>query len=232
MELPRAKGLEQDPQASPPPAGPAIQTPEPIAAPSYKSVRETTLLTAQTPKVAPAGAEGTAHSAVGDSAAQVQTPSSASPAAVPALSSKQAATRTKPAHRSSLASASTPASQPAGLRQQAESPPASNAVVASEPLAASPHAEPLLTDPQQEAIPVGARPTATTPLAPNPFEAGLLHIPHIASLQELESAAQRISELVTDREINPGQGQTLFAALSRRRAQLEQQRPDRGALEP
>ena len=69
-------------------------------------------------------------------------------------------------------------------------------------------------------------------LAPNPFEAGLLQIPRIASLQELESAAQRITELISDREINPGQGQTLFAALSRQRNQLEAQRPVPGALAP
>jgi hypothetical protein len=232
MELPRAKGLEQDPQASQPHAGPAIQTPGPIAAPIHESVRETTLSTLQTPKIAAGGAEHPAHFAGGDSAAQVQTPSSPSPAAVPALSTKQAATRTKPAPRSSLASASTPASQPAKLQQQAESPPASTAVVASEPVAASPKAEPLLTDPQQEAIPVGAPPALPTPLAPNLFEAGLLQIPRIASLQELESAAQRISQLVSDREVNPGQGQTLFAALSRRRAHLEEQCPDRGALAP
>ena len=87
-------------------------------------------------------------------------------------------------------------------------------------------------DASKEAIPVGAPPTATTPLAANPFEAGLLHIPRIASQQELESAAQRISELVSDREINPGQGQTLYAALSRQRSQLEAQRPVPGALAP
>ena len=79
---------------------------------------------------------------------------------------------------------------------------------------------------------MAAPPAETTPLAANPFEAGLLRIPRIASLQELESAAERISELVSYREITPIQGQTLFAALSKRRDQLEQQRPDQGALAP
>ncbi|MCX5946558.1 MAG: hypothetical protein NTZ53_14955 [Cyanobacteria bacterium] len=48
----------------------------------------------------------------------------------------------------------------------------------------------------------------------------------------MESAAERISELVSYREITPVQGQTLFAALSKRRDQLEQQRPEQGALSP
>jgi len=217
-------------------AGAETQTPGQSSASSELDVRETTAFSAETQNVPSVSGDGPAQSAEVTAVLPPQSPASQSPSAVPAPGpapkDKQPTLRAKPATRSSQPSPSTPASQPAELLQQAESPPASTAVVASEPVATSPLAEPLLTDPQQEAIPVGAPPNATTPLAANPFEAGLLHIPRIASQQELESAAQRISELVSDREINPGQGQTLYAALSRQRSQLEAQRPVPGALAP
>jgi hypothetical protein len=212
------------------------QPPGQSSASSELNVCETTAFSAETQNMTPVGGDGPAQSAVVNAVPPPQSPASQSPSAAPAPGPAPAAKpptgRAKPATRSSLASASTPASEPAELLQQAEAAPVGIALVATEAVAASPSGEPLLTDSQQEAIPAGGPPSATTPLAANPFEAGLLHIPRIASLQELESAAQRISQLISDREVNPGQGQTLFAALSRRRAQLEQQRPDRGALEP
>lgn len=212
------------------------QPPGQSSASSELNVRETTALTAETQNMPPVGGDGPAQSAEVNAVLPPQSPASlipsAAPAPEPAPKDKQPTGRAKPATRSSQPSPSPTGSDPVAQLQQSESAPASTAVVASEVIAASPNAEPLLTDPQQETIPAGGPPTATTPLAPNPFEAGLLHIPRIASQQELESAAQRISELVTDREINPGQGQTLFAALSRQRSQLEAQRPHRGALAP
>jgi len=212
------------------------QPPGQSSAPSELDVRETTAFTADPQNMPPVCGDGPAQSAEVNAGLRLQNPASPSPLAAPAPGPAPAAKpptgRAKPATRSSQPSPSPTGSDPVAQLQQSESPPASNAVVASEAVAASPNAEPLLTDPQQETIPAGGPPTATTPLAPNPFEAGLLHIPRIASLQELESAAQRISELVSDREINPGQGQTLYAALSRQRSQLEAQRPVPGALAP
>ena len=217
-------------------AGAETQPPGQSSASSELDVRETKAFTAETQNMPPVGGDGPAQSAEVNAGLPPQSPASQSPSAAPAPGPAPAAKpptgRAKPATRSSLASASTPASEPAELLQQAEAAPASTAVVASEPVATSPPAEPLLTDASKETIPAGGPPTATTPLAANPFEAGLLHIPRIASQQELESAAQRISELVSDREINPGQGQTLYAALSRQRSQLEAQRPVPGALAP
>lgn len=221
---------------SQPQAGAETQTPGQGSASSELDVRETTAFTAETQNPSPVVSEERPQSAVVNAGLPPQSPASQSPSAAPAPGPAPAAKpptgRAKPATRSSQPSPSPTGSEPVAQLQQAESPPASTAVVASEPVATSPLAEPLLTDPQQEAIPVGAPPNATTPLAPNPFEAGLLHIPHIASQQELESAAQRISELVSDREINPGQGQTLYAALSRQRSQLEAQGLVPGALAP
>jgi len=216
--------------------GAETQPPGQSSAPSELDVRETTAFTADTQNMAPVGGDGPAQSAELNAGLPPQSPASQSPSAAPAPGpapkDKQPTLRTKPATRSSQPSPSPTGSEPVAQLQQSESAPASTAVVASEAVAASPNAEPLLTDPQQEAIPAGAPPTATTPLAANPFEAGLLHIPRIASQQELESAAQRISELVSDREINPGQGQTLYAALSRQRSQLEAQGLVPGALAP
>jgi len=212
------------------------QTPGQSSASSELDVRETTAFTAETQNMPPVGGDGPAQSAEVNAGLPPQSPASQSPSAVPAPGpapkDKQPRLRAKPAPRSSQPSPSPTGSEPVTQLQQAEAAPDGMAVRASEPVATSPPAEPLLTDASKEPVPVGGPPTATTPLAANPFEAGLLHIPRIASQQELESAAQRISELVSDREINPGQGQTLYAALSRQRSQLEAQRPVPGALAP
>ena len=221
---------------SQPQAGAEAQPPGQSSAPSELDVRETTAFTAETQNMPPVEGDGPAQSAVVDAGLPPQSPASQSPLAAPAPGPAPAAKpptgRAKPATRSSQPSPSPTGSEPVAQLQQAEAAPDGMAVKASEPVATSPPAEPLQMDAHQEAIPVGAPPNATTPLAANPFEAGLLHIPRIASQQELESAAQRISELVSDREINPGQGQTLYAALSRQRSQLEAQRPVPGALAP
>jgi hypothetical protein len=217
-------------------AGAETQPPGQSSASSELDVRETTAFTAETQNMPPVSGDGPAQSAEVNAGLHLQNPASPSPLAAPAPGpapkDKQPTGRAKPVTRSSQPSLSPTGSDQVAQLQQAESAPVGMAVRASEPVATSPPAEPLLTDASKEAIPVGATPTATTPLAPNPFEAGLLHIPRIASQQELESAAQRISELVSDREINPSQGQTLYAALSRQRSQLEAQRPVPGALAP
>jgi hypothetical protein len=221
---------------SQPQAGAETQTPGQSSASSELDVCETIVFTAETQNMAPVGGDGPAQSAEVNAVLPPQSPASQSPSAAPAPGPAPAAKpptgRAKPATRSSQPSPSPTGSEPVAQLQQAEAAPDGMAVKASEPVATSPPAEPLLTDASKETIPVGAPPTATTPLAANPFEAGLLHIPRIASLQELESAAQRISELVSDREINPGQGQTLYAALSRQRSQLEAQGLVPGALAP
>jgi hypothetical protein len=212
------------------------QPPGQSSASSELNVRESTAFTAETQNVPSVSGDGPAQSAEVNAVLPPQSPASQSPSAAPAPGPAPAAKpptgRAKPATRSSQPSPSPTGSEPVAQLQQAEAAPDGMAVKASEPVATSPPAEPLLTDASKETIPVGAPPTATTPLAANPFEAGLLHIPRIASLQELESAAQRISELVSDREINPGQGQTLYAALSRQRSQLEAQGLVPGALAP
>ena len=216
--------------------GSQSQAPGPSSVPSEVNVRENTASTAEVQNLSPVVAEERPQSAVKDAGLHLQNPASPSPTAAPepgpAPKDKPPTGRAKPATRSSQASPSPTGTEPVAQLQQSELAPASIAVVASQPVAASPNAEPLLTDASKEPVPVEASPAQTTPLAANPFEAGLLHIPRIASLQELESAAERISELVSYREITPIQGQTLFAALSKRRDQLEQQRPDQGALAP
>jgi len=212
------------------------QPPGQSSAPSQLNVREATPATAEVQNLYPAVAEEQPQSAVEDAGLHLQNPASPSPTAAPepgpAPKDKPPTGRAKPATRSSQASPSPTGTEPVAQLQQSELVPVGIAVRTSEPVAASPPAEALLTDAHQDAIPVAASAAATTPLAANPFEAGLLRIPRIASQQELESAAQRISELVSYREITPVQGQTLFATLSNRRDQLEQQRPEQGALAP
>ena len=210
--------------------------PGPSSAPSQLGVRETEASTTEVQNTAPVGGVAPAQSAVVDAGLPSQNPASPSPTAAPepgpTPKDKPPTVRAKPATRSSQASPTPTGSEPVAQLQQSELVPVGIALRTSEPVAASPPAEALLTVTHQDAIPVAASAAATTPLAANPFEAGLLHIPRIANLQELESAAERISELVSYREITPIQGQTLFAALSKRRDQLEQQRPDQGALAP
>ena len=212
------------------------QAPGPSSVPSEVDVRENTASTAEVQNLSPVVAEERPQTAVVDAGHPSQNPASPSPTAAPepgpAPKDKPPTGRAKPATRSSQASPSPTGTEPVGQLQQSELAPVGIAVRASEPVAASPQAAALLTDAHQDAIPMAAPPAETTPLAANPFEAGLLRIPRIASLQELESAAERIYELVSYREITPIQGQTLFAALSKRRDQLEQQRPDQGALAP
>ena len=212
------------------------QAPGPNSAPTQLDVREAASSSAEIQKFSAVVAEEQPQSAVEDAGLPPQNPASPSPTAAPepgpAPAAKPPTGRAKPATRSSQASPSPTGSEPVAQLQQSELAPVGIAVRTSEPVAASPPAEALLTDADQDAIPMAASPAQATPLAANPFEAGLLHIPRIASLQELESAAERISELVSYREITPVQGQTLFAALSKRRDQLEQQRPEQGALAP
>ena len=66
----------------------------------------------------------------------------------------------------------------------------------------------------------------------NPYVAGLLQIPRIASLQELESASRRIVQLESTGEINAAQGQTLSAAIANRRTQLEEPLPAQATQGP
>ena len=212
------------------------QAPGPSSAPSQLDVHEATTIYTEPQTTPPIGGVGPARSAVVDAGLPPQNPTSPSPSAAPepgpAPKDKQPSGRAKPATRSSQASPALTGSEPVAQLQRSELAPVGIAERTSEPVAASPPAEALLTDAHQDAIPMAASPAATTPLAANSFEAGLLRIPRIASLRELESAAERISELVSYREITPVQGQTLFAALSKRRDQLEQQRPEQGALAP
>ena len=66
----------------------------------------------------------------------------------------------------------------------------------------------------------------------NPYVAGLLQIPRIASLQELESASRRIAQLESAGEINAAQGHTLSAAIANRRTQIEEQLPAQATQVP
>ena len=66
----------------------------------------------------------------------------------------------------------------------------------------------------------------------NPYVAGLLQIPRIASMQELESASRRIAQLESAGEINAAQGQTLSAAIANRRTQLTEQLPAQATQGP
>ena len=176
----------------------------------------------------------------------LQNPASPSPLAAPAPgpapAPKPQTGRAKPAARSSQASPAPTGSEPVAQHQQSESAPVGIAVRTSEPVTTSPQAEPPLTDAPQEPAAVAASPAATSSIPANPYVAGLLQIPRIASLQELESASRRIAQLESAGEINAAQGQTLSAAIANRRSQLTEQLPAQatqgpgvqapGALEP
>ena len=55
----------------------------------------------------------------------------------------------------------------------------------------------------------------------NPVEVGLRQIPHIATLQELDSAYGRVNQLLSAGQINDENAERLWSAISRRRRQLE-----------
>ena len=55
----------------------------------------------------------------------------------------------------------------------------------------------------------------------NPVEVGLRQIPHIATLQELDSAYGRVNQLLSAGQINDENAERLWSAITRRRRQLE-----------
>ena len=216
--------------------GSQTQAPGPSSAPSEVDVRETTASTAVVQNSSAAVAEERPQSAVVVAGLPLQNPASPSPSAAPAPGPAPAAKpptgRAKPATRSSPTSASTTGSDPVAQLQGAESAPVGIAVGASEPVATSPQPEPQLTDAPQEPAAVAASPAPPSSNPANPYVAGLLQIPRIASLQELESASRRIVQLESAGEINAAQGQTLSAAIANRRTQLTEQLPAQATQGP
>ena len=216
------------------------QAPGPSSAPSELAIRETTPSTAEAQNTAPVGGVSPAQSAVVDAGLPPQSPASQSPSAAPAPgpapgtvpAAKPPTGRAKPATRSSQPSPSPTGSEPVVQLQQSEPAPVGIAVGASEPVATSPQPEPPLTDAPQEPAQVGASPAVASSNPANPYVAGLLQIPRIASLQELESASRRIVQLESTGEINAAQGQTLSAAIANRRTQLEEPLPAQATQGP
>jgi hypothetical protein len=199
------------------------------SAPSELAIRETTPSTAVVQNPSAAVAEERPQSAVVVAGLPPQSPArqspSAAPAPGPAPAPKPPTGRAKQASRSSQPSPSSTGSDPVAQLQQAELAEVGIAIGASEPIATCPPAELPLTDARKDQAPVPASPAATSPIPANPYVAGLLQIPRIASLQELEIASRRIAQLDSAGEINAAQGQTLSAAIANRRTQLEEQLP-------
>ena len=226
--------------------GSQTQAPGPSSAASELDVRETASSSAEIQNYSPVVAEERPQSAVVVAGLPPLSPASPSPSAAPAPGpvpkDKPPTGRAKPATRSSRPSPSPTGSEPVVQLQQSESAPVGIAVGTSEPAATRSPAEPLLTDPQKDPAPVPASPAVASSIPANPYVAGLLQIPRIASLQELESASRRIAQLESAGEINAAQGQTLSAAIANRRTQLEEPLPAQatqgpgvqvpGALEP
>ena len=210
----------------------AVAETQPTAPSSVSSqldVRETTASSAEMQNLSRAAVEERPHFAVVDAALPPQSPESQSPSAAPAPGpapkDKPPTGRAKPASRSSQPSRSPTGSDPVAQLQQSESAPVDIAVGTSEPVATKPSAEPPLTDAPEEPAQVAASPAVASSNPANPYVAGLLQIPRIASLQELESASRRIAQLESAGEINAAQGQTLIAAIANRRSQLTEQLP-------
>ena len=203
------------------------------SAPSELAIRETTPSTTETQNTAPVGGVGPSQSAELNAGLHLQNPASPSPLSAPAQgpapAPKPPTGRAKPATRSSQPSPSPTGSEPVVQLHQSESAPVGIAVGTSEPAATRSPAEPLLTDPQKDPAPVPASPSS---IPANPYVAGLLQIPRIASLQELESASRRIAQLESAGEINAAQGQTLSAAIANRRTQLEEPLPAQATQVP
>ncbi len=206
------------------------------SAPSELAIRETTASTAVVQNPSAAVAEERPQFALVDAGLPPQSPASPSPSAAaapgPAPKGKPPTGRAKPASRSSQPSPSPTGSEPGAQLQQSEPAPVGIAVRASEPVATSPQAEPPLTDAPQEPAPVAASPAVASSNPANPYVAGLLQIPRIASMQELESASRRIAQLESAGEINAAQGQTLSAAIANRRTQLTEQLPAQATQGP
>ena len=212
------------------------QPPVKSSAPRELDVREATASTAEPQNIPPVGGVGPAQSAEVNAGLPLQNPASPSPLAAPAPgpapAPKPQTGRAKPAARSSQASPAPTGSEPVAQHQQSESAPVGIAVRTSEPVTTSPQAEPPLTSAPKEATPVAASPAVASPIPANPYVAGLLQIPRIASLQELESASRRIAQLESAGEINAAQGQTLSAAIANRRSQLTEQLPAQATQGP
>ena len=211
-------------------------TPGPSSAPIQLDVRETASSSAEAQNSSPVVAEERPQSAEVHAGLHLQNPASPSPLAAPAPGpapkDKPPTGRAKPASRSSQANPAPTGSEPVAQLQQAELAPVGIAVGASEPVATRSPAEPLLTDPQKDLTPVAASPAPPSSIPANPYVAGLLQIPRIASLQELESASRRIVQLESAGEINAAQGQTLSAAIANRRTQLEEPLPAQATQGP
>lgn len=212
------------------------QAPGPGSVPSELDVREATASTAEPQNIPPVGGVGPAQSAEVNAGLPPQNPASPSPSAAPAPGpapkDKPPTGKAKPATRSSQPSPSPIGSEPVAQLQQSESAPVGIAVGTSEPVAASPPAELPLSDARKDQAPVAASPAVASSNPANPYLAGLLQIPRIASLQELESASRRIVQLESAGEINAAQGQTLSAAIANRRTQLEEPLPAQATQVP
>ena len=216
--------------------GNQTKAPGQSSAPSELAIRETTASTAEPQNIPAVGGVGPAQSAVVDAGLPPQNPASPSPLAAPApgpaTAPKPPTGRAKPATRSAQPSRSPTGSDPGAQLQQAELAPVGIAIGASEPVATRPPAEPPLTDAPQEPAQVKASPATPSPIPANPYVAGLLQVPRIASLQELESASRRIAQLESTGEINAAQGQTLSSAIAKRRSQLTEQLPAQATQGP
>ena len=212
------------------------QAPGQSSAPSELAIRETTASTAEIRSSSPAVAEERPQFAVVVAGLPPQSPASPSPSAAPAPGpvpkDKPPTGRAKPASSSSQPSRSPTGSDPGAQLQQAELAPVGIALGTSEPVATRHPAEHPLTDASKVATPLAASPAVASSNPANPYLAGLLQIPRIASLQELESASRRIVQLESTGEINAAQGQTLSAAIANRRTQLEEPLPAQATQRP
>ena len=220
--------------------GSQTQAPGPSSVPSELDVRETAPSSAEIQNSFPAVAEERPQFAVVDTGLPPQSPASQSPSAAPAPgpapgtvpAAKPPTGRAKPATRSSQPSPSPTGSEPVVQLQQSEPAPVGIALGTTEPVATSPMAEPPLTDAPKDSTPLAASPAVASSNPANPYVAGLLQIPRIASLQELESASRRIAQLESAGEINAAQGQTLSSAIANRRSQLTEQLPAQATQVP